>query len=191
MHGALQIPQKHQKFYDFWEKYRSADGRVPLGHVKPHRLKSVLPNIVKIRITPEGPRFALVGTQVVEEYEQDFTGMLVEEHPYDICRETYLSMINRMNNQPDLVNCHGLFCYLNKHYLRTMESGFALKDDPKCEICGYLVLVTIDHRQYMDKLYKPMMPERVFTGEAEIGNQSTFNQTMVQYKELSDEHFLH
>lgn len=186
MHMPMHITQKHQEFYDFWQQYRAANGRVSLGDIKPKRLKAVLPNIVKIRMSPEGPRFALVGTQVVEEYERDFTGMLVEDHPYDICRETYLSMIDRMNNQPDLVNCHGLFCYLNKHYLRTMESGFALSDGEHDAVCGYLVLVTIDHSRYMDKLYKPTAPEQVLCGETEIGNQLAFDKTMSLYKELSD-----
>ena len=186
MHGTVHITQKHQDFYDFWQKYRSADGRVSLDNIRPRRLKSVLPNIVKIRTSTEGPRFALVGTQVVEEYEQDFTGMLVEDHPYAACRETYLSMIDRMNNQSDLVNCHGLFCYLNKHYLRVMESGFALSDDASGEVCGYLVLVTIDHSEYMDKLYKPMEPEQIVGGETEITNQSGFEKTMSLYKGLSD-----
>lgn len=179
------IVQMHQSFFDFWNIYKRADGRVSIDDVRPNRLKSILPNIVKIRTSNEGSRFALVGTQVVEEYQQDFTGMLVQDHPHEVCRETYLSMIDHMNSRHGIACCFGMFCYLNRHYLRTMESGVALAHADSDKVAGYLVLVTIDHAEYMDKLYHPMPPEQVLAGEANIVSQADFNNAMQGYHSLS------
>lgn len=181
---GAKIKQMHQDFYDFWLSYRLSSGLVPQKEVQPHRLKSILPNIVKIKGFGEDARFTLVGTNVVEEYERDFTGLKVKDHPYDVCRETYLSMIERLNAGQGLVNCHGIFCYLNKHYLRTMESGFGLACPETGEITGYLVLVTVDHSNYMEKLYLPMMPEQVDCKESVIANQTDFETTMHTYQSM-------
>ena len=174
----------HQKFYDFWIANRSPDGRVSDESIQPRALKSLLPNIVKIRKTLDGPKYTIIGTQVVEEYKQDFTGLLVSEHPHELCRNTYISMMQKMDKQPSLVNCHGYFCYPDKAYLRTMETGFALSSSDG-EISGYLVLVTVDHTYYSDDMYLPQDPATVIAHEVCIQSQHDFDQTMSLYKTLS------
>ncbi len=179
------IIEMHQEFYEFWLHHRDVSGRVPEPAIDPSKFKPLLPNIVKIRNSDDGPRFTIVGTHVVDEYKQDFTGLLVCDHPYDVCRETYLSMIDRMNTLTSMVNSHGLFCYTNRRHLRTMESGFALANPDTNHISGYLVLVTVDHRIYSDNLYAPIEPEEVVCAEANIGNQAEFDLTMQGYQNLS------
>lgn len=174
----------HQEFYEFWLRHKNQMGRVPEPAIDPSRFKSLLPNIVKIRNSDDGPRFTIVGTHVVDEYKQDFTGLLVRDHPYDVCRETYLSMIERMNALALMVNSHGLFCYQGRRHLRTMESGFALAT-PDNNISGYLVLVTVDHQSYADNLYTPVEPEDVVCAEANIDSQIEFDLAMQRYQGLS------
>lgn len=175
----------HQEFYEFWLQHKDQLGHVPKTAIDPSRFKSLLPNIVKIRNSDDGPRFTIVGTHVVDEYRQDFTGLLVREHPYDVCRETYLSMIERMNTLASMVNSHGLFCYEGRRHLRTMESGFALINPNDNRISGYLVLVTVDHKSYSDNLYAPAAPEKVVCAEANIASQAEFDFTMRGYQSLS------
>lgn len=182
MSAQSHIIEMHQSFYQFWLENRTENGFLDERNAAPKRFKALLPNIVKIRATSDGPKFSVVGTHVVDEYKQDFTGVMVHDHPYDVCREIYLSLIQRMNDQQGFVNCHGLFCYENRHYLRTMESGFALLNTETNAVSGYLVLVTVDHTAYMDTLYSPAMPINVASGETAICSQADFDQTMRAYQ---------
>ncbi len=184
MNNHVNIIGMHQLFYDFWMRTRNEDGCVEDGKIDPNDLKPLLSNLVKIRNTPEGPQYTIVGTQIVEEYRQDFTGFLVAEHPHEICRTTYQSMIERMNSSSSLINCYGYFCYTHRNYLRTMETGFALCDG-NGDITGYLVLVTVDHDHYFEKLYQPVNPMSVAAREADIESQNDFNSTMKLYRQLS------
>ncbi len=174
----------HQKFYDFWQLHRLPCGGISNDVVTPKALKPLLTNIVRIRKTPAGPKYTIIGTQVVEEYKQDFTGLLVSEHPHEICRNTYISMIQQMEEQPFLVTCYGRFCYPNRNYLRTMETGFALTFADGT-ISGYLVLVTVDHTFYMDDMYSPCEPSSVTAHEVHIQNQYDFDRTMALYQGLT------
>lgn len=179
------IHAMHQEFYNFWQQNRLADGSVLNEKVRLDTLKSVLPNIVKIRKTPDGPKYTLIGTQVVEEYKQDFTGMLVSEHPHELCRNTYISMIEQMEKQPSMVTCYGYFCYPDRSYLRTLETGFALSSADGTKT-GYLVLVTVDHSYYEGTMYLPNDPANVMAHEVHIQNQQDFDRTMALYQTLSD-----
>jgi len=184
MIDAENIQKMHQEFYNFWISNRLPNGRVMDESIQPRELKSLLPNIVKIRNTPVGPKYTIIGTQVVEEYRQDYTGFLVSEHPHELCRKTYISMMQKMDTQPSLVNCYGYFCYPDKAYLRTMETGFALSS-PDGNVSGYLVLVTVDHTYYSEAMYLPKDPANVIAHEVCIQNQHDFDRTMSLYKTLS------
>ncbi len=185
MSAQSHIIDMHQSFYRFWLENCTDNGFLDERDAAPKRFKALLPNIVKIRATEAGPRFSVVGTQVVDEYKQDFTGLLVDNHPYDVCRAIYLSLIQRMNDQQGFVNCHGLFCYENRHYLRTMESAFALLNNETSAVSGYLVLVTVDHTAYANTLYSPTMPINVASGETAIYSQADFDQTMRAYQGMT------
>lgn len=184
MRTAQHIQSMHQEFYNFWEKHRLPDGSVANEKIRLDALKPVISNLVKIGKTPEGPRYTIIGTQVVEEYKQDFTGLLVSEHPHEICRNTYLSMMQQMEEQPSLVTCYGYFCYPNKNYLRTLETGFAVSSDEGTK-SGYLVLVTVDHSYYKHGMYIPQDPAKVAAHEVHIENQRDFDRTMTLYQSLS------
>ncbi|WP_262694551.1 hypothetical protein [Kordiimonas aquimaris] len=181
--AATHIRELHQSFYDFWLENRTPDGRVEDKKIELSVLRSIAPNIVKIAKTPEGPKYTIIGTKVVEEYKQNFTGLLVSEHPHEVCRKTYLSMINQMEQQSSLINCHGYFCYPSKNYLRTMETAFALTKD--AEISGYLVLVTVDHTNYDGNMYLPREPSDVIAHEVQIETQQDFDGMMKSYRQLS------
>ncbi len=184
MNTAEHIKGMHQEFYDFWQQHRQPDGSVINDKITLNALKPVVPNLVKIGKTPVGPKYTLIGTQVVEEYKQDFTGFLVAEHPHEICRNTYISMMRQMDEQSALVTCYGRFCYPNKNYLRTMETGFALSSADG-NISGYLVLATVDHTFYLHDMYLPYEPSKVATHEVHIQNQRDFDRTMDLYQGLS------
>lgn len=178
------IKNMHQQFYDFWQKHRQPDGSVSNSLITLNALRPIVPNLVKIANTPAGPKYTIIGTQVVEEYKQDFTGLLVEEHPHELCRNTYISMIQQMEQQPSLVTCYGYFCYPDKSYLRTLETGFSLSS-PDGAITGYLVLVTVDHSFYQGDMYLPQDPANVAAHEVHIQNQQDFDRTMTLYQGLS------
>ena len=184
MMTAAHIQKMHQEFYNFWKSNRLPDGSVKNESIHPRALKSLLPNIVRIRKTPAGAKYTIIGTQVVEEYKQDFTGLLVSEHPHEICRNTYISMMQQMDKQPSMVTCYGYFCYPDKAYLRTMETGFALSSADGA-ISGYLILVTIDHTSYLNDMYLPQDPASVAAHEVHIESQHDFDRTMSLYQTLS------
>lgn len=179
------IRDMHQEYYNFWQHNRLPNGSVVNEKIRLDTLKSISPNIVRIRKTDDGPKYTLIGTQVVEEYKQDFTGLLVSEHPHELCRATYLSMIHQMEKQPSMVMTYGYFCYPGKSYLRTLETGFALSS-PDGSITGYLVLVTVDHSYYEQDMYLPRDPSNVVAHEVHIQSQQDFDQTMDMYQSLSD-----
>lgn len=178
------IQAMHQTFFDFWNAHRALEGRVCDRLIDPKLLKSVLPNLVKIRLRDSEPKFSIVGTNIVEEYQTDFTGKLVREHPYPICREIYLSLLKHMDAEPGYKLCYGYFCYSERHYLRTMEAAFPLGSETG-ETSGYLVLVTVNHDTYKEKLYQPNMPENATTKYADIATQKEFDEAMKRYQQLS------
>ena len=180
---STQIRNMHQSFYDFWQENRSNDGYVDDSKIELSAFKSIASNIVKIKKTPKGPKYTIIGTNIVDEYKQDFTGLLVSEHPHEPCRETYFSLIEKMEKKPSLVNCYGYFCYPSKNYLRTMETAFPISKQG--EISGYLVLVTVDHTHYGDNMYQPRDPSSVTANEVQIENQQDFDHTMALYQQLS------
>lgn len=184
MKPSEQIRTMHQKFYSFWQENRAPDGSVANEKIRLDTLKGVLPNIVRIRKTEDGPKFTLIGTQVVEEYKHHITGLLVSEHPHEVCRATYISLIKQMEKQSSMVTCYGYFCYPDRRYLRTMETGFTLSA-PDGTITGYLVLVTVDHSHYQHDMYLPRDPVEVISNEVFIQSQQDFDQAMSLYQSLS------
>lgn len=173
----------HQAFFDFWTENRLPSDRVRDKSVDPKLLKLLLPNLAKIRLGQNGPGFSLVGTNIAEEYQTDFTGKLVTEHPYPICREIYLTLIERMDMQPGYKICYGYFCYNERQYLRTMEATFPLESDAG-DASGYLVLVSVDHGAYKDKLYLPEMPIDATAKYADVVTQDDFEDAMERYRTL-------
>lgn len=181
MKEADQIRGMHQFFYEFWSSNKMPNGSVLEANAHPAQLKSVLPNIVKIKNTTDGPRFSVVGTGIVDEYRQDFTGILVTEHPYEICREIYLSLIQRMNSAPGLKSTYGQFCYRERELLKTMEMAFPLTDEDGI-ISSYLVFVTVDHSDYARQLYFPTMPNKATSVEVDISTKAEFRKLLADYK---------
>ena len=174
----------HQAFYTYWQDHCCKGGRVKEKDISLRALKSILPNLIKIRKTPDGPQYSVIGTNVIQEYGKNFTGLFVSEQPHEICKKADFALIKRMENQSSLVISFGYFCYPGKHYLRVMNSCFALISDDG-RISGYLLLFTVDRGTYLEKMYDPIDPVQINTGKADVVSQQDFDHAMAQYNSLS------
>ena len=184
MSGDANIISLHQAFFEFWCNHRCELGRVSEKNVSLRALKTVLPNIIKLKKTSDGPRYSVLGSNVLEEYDQNFTGILVSDQPHEICKKADLALIKRIEKKPSFTVSFGFFCYPNKNYLRVMDSGFAFTADDG-SISGYLVVFTVDRDNYLEKLYSPINPHRIESGKADVANQNDFDQAVEQYKNLT------
>lgn len=180
MDQSPHIQRQHQKFYDFWHENANDHGQVPADTFNPKSLIPLLSNLVKVKETAEGPQYTVIGTNVVEEYKQDFTNILIKDHPYPVCRDIYLNLIERMKHEQTLAVCFGQFCYPDRKYLRTMHSGFALYDSNQ-RITGYIILFTVDHSLYPQDIYAPVSPHEYGLKDAQISNQHDFDKTIETY----------
>ncbi len=158
MTDQASLSYKQKFLVDFWLDHASPEGWVNKETIRLQALARVSSNLVLLKLEGHNSwRFTLVGTSIVEEYCQDFTGLLVDDIPFHQCREIYNSIIDCCMKLAVPHVMKGDFCYNQNGFLQVKDVAIPVSDNG-LNITHILLVCDIIRGQANRALYRPDEP---------------------------------
>ena len=158
MKQEYNLSEKQQFLLDFWHDKASPEGWVDKSHVCLQALSKISPNLILLKsVGNDAWEFTLVGTGIVEEYCQDFTGCLIDDIPFDQCKTLYQETMNHSRSAvvPHIIQ--GDFCYDKNGFLQANEVSIPVSDNGE-GVTHVLIVCDIKRGQEIRSLYTPDKP---------------------------------
>lgn len=152
-------PPEHQFLLSFWYGEANEAGLVPKAKVNPFELKDILPNLLLLEAEQDSEWcFRLVGTGIVSQYKEDFTGRSLSDVRYSSCMNVYRTLANtcRTNHRPHV--CVGTMRYNEPLHLKTTKTVIPVTKDGET-VSHCLIALTLDDKsEGLDHAYEPSWP---------------------------------
>lgn len=152
------LSAKQQYLIDFWVQNAGPEGWVDKSHVNLHRLAQISPNLIMLKSVDQNTWvFTLMGTGIVEEYRQDFTGQTIDEIPYEQCKTLYKAATTDPVTKvvPHIIQ--GDFCYDENGFLQANEVVIPLSENGTT-VTHVLIVCEIERGNSDRALYTPDRP---------------------------------
>jgi hypothetical protein len=142
-----------QSFIDFWRDHASEDGWVDKRYITLSKLWLLSPNLILLKRAETGRwRFTLIGTDIVEEYKEDFTGCYIEDIPHEECRTLYREATSRTAAISLAHRLEGNFCNNDGGYQKAEEVAIPVSKNAQ-DVTHVMILCLVDRSDPERSLY--------------------------------------